>query len=56
MTKTQKIIAERTTFADFQEDAKEIHIRQTINGENDIEFDLPNGDDKWAIVGPGRRL
>lgn len=38
----------------FLENAKEIHIRQTINGENDIEFDLPNGDDKWAIVEPER--
>ena len=38
----------------FLENAKEIHIRQTINGENDIEFDLPNGDSKWAIVEPER--
>lgn len=36
----------------FLENAKEIHIRQTINGENDLEFDLPNGDSKWAIVEP----
>ena len=38
----------------FLENAKDIHIIQSINGDYDFEFQLPSGDKKWKFIEPER--